>query len=145
MKRIVTLASCLFAASMAQAQVPPVEKPFTEHRVVFQLSDDSEGKEHQVLNNVENIMKAFGPDSVTVEVVTFGPGLDLLKQGNANAPHIADLVKQGVRFDACQNTIDTWERANAKPYPLSPMAQRVPSGVAQIVYLSEHGYTNIRP
>lgn len=135
----------LLLAGTARAQLPPDEKPFAEHHVVFQISDDTEAKEHQVLNNVENIMKVFGPDKISVEVVAFGPGLDLLKLGNQNGDHIGSLVKQGVRFDACQNTIDTWERNNGKPYPLSPLARRVPSGVAQIVYLAEHGYTNIRP
>ncbi len=135
----------LFQPGLALAQVAPDEKPFVEHRVVFQLSDDSEGKQRQVLNNIENVMKAFGADKVSVEVVAFGPGLELLREGNPNAEHIRSLATQGVRFDACQNTIDTWERNNERAYPLMSLAKRVPSGVAQIVYLSERGYTNIRP
>ena len=128
-----------------RAQVPPIEKPFVEHRVVFQLSDATEAKQRQVLNNVENVMKAYGPDKVSIEVVSFGPGLDLLRADNTNAEHIRSLTTQGVRFDACQNTIDTWERDNGQAFPLMSSAQRVPAGVVQIIYLSEHGYTTIRP
>ena len=133
------------SAGLARAQVPPIEKPFVEHRVVFQISDNAEAKQHMVLNNVENVMKAFGPDKVAVEVVAFGPGLDLLNESNPDAEHIRSLSKQGVRFDACQNTIDTWERNNGKPYPLLAVAQRVPAGVAKIIFLVEQGYINIRP
>jgi len=129
----------------ARAQVPPIEKPFAEHRVVFQLSDATEAKQKQVLNNVENVMKAYGADKVAIEVVAFGPGIDLLRDDNANASHIRSLATQGVRFDACQNTIDTWERDNGHAFPLLPSAQRVPAGVVQIVYLSERGFVNIRP
>jgi intracellular sulfur oxidation DsrE/DsrF family protein len=133
------------AQTTAQAQVPPIEKPFAEHHVVFQLSDDSEAKQQQVLNNVENVMKAYGPDKVAIEVVAFGPGLALLRDDNPKAEHLRSLITQGIRFDACQNTIDTWERNNGKPYPLNPMAQRVPAGVVQIMFLVERGYVNIRP
>ena len=51
-------------ASVARAQILQDERPFIEHRLVLQLSDDSEGKQHQVLNNAENVMKVFGPDKV---------------------------------------------------------------------------------
>jgi intracellular sulfur oxidation DsrE/DsrF family protein len=129
----------------ARAQVAPIEKAFVEHRVVFQLSDATESKQRQVLNNVENVMKFYGPDKVVVEVVAFGPGIDLLRDDNAVAEHMRSLTVQGVRFDACQNTIDNWERDNGRSFPLISLAQRVPAGVVQIIYLTERGFTNIRP
>jgi intracellular sulfur oxidation DsrE/DsrF family protein len=146
--RTVSLAVCLSVTAVygiAHAQVAPIDRPFVEHHVVLQLSDNADAKQHMILNNVENLLKALGPDKVSVEVVAFGPGLELLNEANPLAEHIRSLTQQGVRFDACQNTIDTWERNNSKPFPLLPAAQRVPSGVTQILYLVEHGYTNIRP
>jgi len=136
--------SLLAFSPVVHAQVP-TESGFIEHRLVLQLSDNNEGKQHQVLNNAENAMKAFGPDKVAVVVVTFGPGIEMLRNDNPNAEHIRSLKVQGVHFEACQNTIDTWEKDHGQPFPLSAQAERVPSGVAQIVILAEHGYTTVRP
>jgi intracellular sulfur oxidation DsrE/DsrF family protein len=58
---------------------------------------------------------------------------------------IRSLVTQGVQFDACVNTIQTIERKSGKPFPLNPAARRVEAGVPQLILLSEHGYTVIRP
>ena len=77
--------------------------------------------------------------------VRIGPGITMLQEGNSNAEHIRSLKVQGVVFDVCQNTIDTWEKNNGKPFPISAQARRVPSGVAQIMTLVEHGYTPVRP
>ncbi len=142
---LLAVAASMCGASVVRAQILPDERPFVEHRLVLQLSDDSEGKQHQVLNNAENVMKVFGPDKVAIEVVTFGPGIVLLRDDNPNAEHIRSLKVQGVVFDVCQNTIDTWEKNNGKPFPISAQARRVPSGVAQIMTLAEHGYTPVRP
>jgi intracellular sulfur oxidation DsrE/DsrF family protein len=139
------LAAMLLASVAVRAQILPAERPFVEHRLVLQISDDSEAKQHLLLNNAENVMKMFGPDKVAIEVVAFGPGIGLLRADNPNAGHIRSLVMQGVRFDACQNTIDAIERTTGTPFPLNPQAERVPSGLAQIITLVEHGYTLVRP
>jgi len=131
------------------AQTPSVGMPnepaFVEHRVTLQISDAGEPKQTQVLNVAFNVLKSFGPDKVAIEVVAFGPGIDLVRDGNPNAERISSLVKQGVKFDACMNTIETIERNTGKPFPLNPQAVRVPSGATQLLLLAEHGYTIIRP
>jgi len=82
---------------------------------------------------------------VAIDVVAFGPGIDLLRDGNTNAQRIRSLVAQGVRFDACMNTVETIERETGKPYPLTADARKVEAGVVQIMTLAEHGYTTVRP
>ncbi len=141
----------LAAVGTAQAQVPqrdvgmPDEPAFAEHRLTLQLSDAGETKQAIVLSVAANVLKSYGPDKVAIDVVTFGPGIDLLHDGNPNAAKIRSLVAQGVRFDACMNTIETIERETGKPYALAPEARRVGSGVVQIITLAEHGYTTVRP
>ena len=132
-------------ASVARAQILQDERPFIEHRLVLQLSDDSEGKQHQVLNNAENVMKVFGPDKVAIEVVTFGPGIDLLRRDNANRKRVESLVAQGVRFDVCLNTVDTIERETGQRPDILAVATPVQVGVGQILSLTENGYTLVRP
>jgi len=128
----------------AIAQVPG-ESAFVEHRLALQLSDMGEDKQTQVLNVANNALKAYGPDKVAIDVVAFGPGVDLLREGNKNAERISSLIAQGVRFDVCMNTVDTIERNTGKPYPLNPQAHPVEAGIARIMTLAEHGYIAVRP
>ncbi len=128
----------------ARAQVPK-EGPFVSHRVVLQLSDNAPPKLHQVLNNARNLQTAFGAENISVVVVVFGPGIEMMREDSPEQDRVRSLAVQGVVFQVCQNTIDTWEADNKRKFPISTQASRVPSGVAQILTLSEHGYTNIRP
>ena len=135
----------------AGAQAPvreigmPDEGAFVEHRLTLQISDAGEAKQSAVLNVAFNVLKSIGPDKVAIDVVAFGPGIDLLRDGNPNASRIRSLAAQGVRFDACMNTVETIERDTGKPYPLTAEAQKVEAGVVRIITLAEHGYTTVRP
>lgn len=135
-------------AARAQGDVKlgmPGEPAFVEHRLTLQLSDAAEEKQRLVLSVAFNVLKVYGPDKVAIDIVAFGPGIDLLRDGNPNAERIASLVAQGVAFDACRNTIETIERTTGKPFPLNPHARKVTAGVVQIIELAEHGYTTVRP
>ena len=135
----------------AGAQAPvreigmPDEGAFVEHRLTLQISDAGEAKQSAVLNVAFNVLKSIGPDKVAIDVVAFGPGIDLLRDGNPNASRIRSLAAQGVRFDACMNTVETIERDTGKPYPLTAEAQKVEAGIVRIITLAEHGYTTVRP
>lgn len=129
---------------LAGAQVTD-DRPFVAHRVALQISDSDPARQSVLLNVAFNVLKSFGPDKVAIEVVAFGPGIVLLRDGNPNDARIRSLVAQGVRFDACMNTIETIERETGKPFPLNSVARRVEAGVPQLILLAEHGYTVIRP
>lgn len=133
-------------AAPAQAQTDlPAEKPFAEHRIALQLSDRDPKKQTEVLNVANNLLKAYGPDAVAVEVVTFGPGIDLLRAENANRARVDSLVAQGVRFNICGNTLDTIERETGKRPAVNPNANEVKVGVGYLLTLAEKGYTIVRP
>jgi len=134
----------LSLGAAAHAQVPK-EGPFVEHRVVLQLSDNAQPKLHQVLNNARNLQTFFGAENIAVVVVAFGPGIEMLRDDSPEQDRVQSMAVQGVVFQVCQNTIDTWEMDNHRKFPISPYVSRVPSGVAQILTLAEHGYTLIRP
>lgn len=147
--QVVSFLLGLLAACQVHAQSPSTklanEPAFVEHRITLQISDPGEAKQTLLLNVAFNVLKVYGPDKVAIEVVAFGPGIDLLHDGNSNAERISSLVAQGVHFDACMNTVETIERNTGKPYPLNPQAHRVVAGVPQILTLAEHGYTTVRP
>src|SRR3982751_3192951 len=117
----------VFVAVSARAQQAPLQdKPFAEHKIVLQLSDND-------------------PDKVAVEIVAFGPGIDLLKPDNPIRKQVESLIAQGARVDICLNTVDTLERESGKRPEFISAATPVQVGVAQILLLTENGYTLVRP
>ncbi len=133
-------------ATLVLAQEPPLQdKPFAEHKITLQLSDNDAKKEALVISVANNLLKAYDPDKVAIEVVAFGPGIDLLRTDNANRKLVESLISQGVRFDVCLNTIDTIERESGKRPEIIPGATPVQVGVGQILRLTENGYTLVRP
>ena len=133
-------------SSVARAQPAPLpDKPFAEHRIVLQLSDNDARKQSLVVSVAYNLLKLYGPDKVAIEVVAFGPGIDLLNPDNPSRKRVESLVAQGVRFDVCLNTVDTIERETGKRPEFIAAATPVPVGVGQILALTENGYTLVRP
>ncbi len=142
----VMAATLLLIATAARAQqVPLQDKPFAEHRIVLQLSDNDPRKQGLVISVANNLMKFYDPEKVAVEIVTFGPGIDLLRPENPNRKAVESLVAQGARVDLCLNTVDTIEREAGKRPEFIAAATPVQVGVAQILFLTENGYTLVRP
>ncbi|MDA9507710.1 hypothetical protein XI09_24370 [Bradyrhizobium sp. CCBAU 11386] len=141
---LVLLALSATPPALAQ-QVPLQDKPFAEHKIVLQLSDGDARKQALVLSVANNLLKAYDPDKVAIEVVAFGPGVDLLLPGSERRKQVESLIAQGVRFDICLNTVDTIERETGKRPEFIPAATPVQVGVGQILFLAENGYTVVRP
>src|SRR3954449_6816742 len=130
----------------AQAQPAPLpDNPFAEHRLALQLSDNDPKKEGLIISIANNLLKAYDPDKIAIEVVTFGPGIDLLRSENPNRQRVESLIAQGVKFDVCLNTVDSIEREPGKRPEIIPAAIPVQVGVGQILSLTENGFTLVRP
>jgi intracellular sulfur oxidation DsrE/DsrF family protein len=143
---IAATAAIMVAVPPAGAQPAPLQdKPFAEHRIALQLSDNDPKKQGLVISVAYNLLKAFDPDKIAIEVVTFGPGIDLLRPENGNRKLVESLVAQGVRFDVCLNTVDTIERETGHRPDIIAVATPVQVGVGQILTLTENGYTLVRP
>ena len=144
----ITIAALLIAAAapdIRAQQAPLQDKPFAEHKIVLQLSDNDPKKQGLVISVASNLMKFYDPDKVAVEIVAFGPGIDLLRPENPNRKLVESLVAQGARVDICLNTVDTLERDTGKRPEYISAATPVQVGVAQILLLTENGYTLVRP
>jgi uncharacterized protein len=142
---MIALALATAAPAVRAEPAPLLDKPFAEHRIVLQLSDDDPKKQSLVISVAYNLLKLYDPDKVAIEVVAFGPGIDLLFPDNTNRQRIESLVAQGVKFDICLNTVDTIERDTGKRPQYIPAATPVQVGVGQILSLTENGYTLVRP
>ena len=140
--QVAALTAVLLSPAAAQSPLP--DKPFADHHLVLQLSDRAPDKQALVISVAYNLLKAFGPDKIAIEVVAFGPGIDLLRAESRNRARVDSLIAQGVRFDICMNTVDTLER-EGKHVDINPKAVKVQVGVGRILQLTEKGYTLVRP
>jgi hypothetical protein len=96
---VMMVALMVAAPSPLNAQPAPLpDKPFAEHRLALQLSDNDPKKEGLIISIANNLLKAYDPDKIAIEVVTFGPGIDLLGPENPNRQRVESLIAQGVKF-----------------------------------------------
>jgi intracellular sulfur oxidation DsrE/DsrF family protein len=122
------------------------EKPFAEAHVVLQLSDGEPERQARVLSVANNLIKHYGgPDFIDIEIVAFGPGINLLFAKNKNLERISSLAANGVRFVGCMNTVDSIERKTGNRPQLNPVTIPVQTGVAHLITRSSQDYVIIRP
>lgn len=145
---LIGLGSCLIVLCtflVPQGVVAQEEKPFAEQKFVLQISDMDPSKQTLVLNVASNIIKHYGPDQVDIEIVAFGPGLRLLFADNSNSGRIDGLVGSGVRFFACQNTVNNMSKLIGEPVKVNEHASSGKGGIVRIKELVDQGYTLVKP
>lgn len=141
----ISLLVALLAIAVPQLVAAQEEKPFAEHKFVLQISDMDPSKQTLVLNVAGNILKAYGADQADVEIVAFGPGLRLLFEDNSNSGRIDGLVASGVRFFACQNTINNMSNILGTPLKVNAHASSGKGGIVRIKELVDQGYMLAKP
>ncbi|MEO8051862.1 MAG: DsrE family protein [Acidobacteriota bacterium] len=139
MKKIILFVatSALVLVFAAVSQTPAAPK----HRVVFQLTEAQGPAWDSVIAHVQNMRKAFAKDGSEVEVVFFGPGLNmLLKTNTAQEEALKKLAESGVTLAACQNAMRFYK---VKTEDLFPFASEVDSGAAELARKQEAGWAYI--
>ena len=76
-----------------------------KHKVVFQVSDSDPQRWNLALHNIQNIIDALGAGHVEMELVAYGPGIDMLKSNSPVGKRIAQTLASGVHVVACENTM----------------------------------------
>ena len=101
----------------------------------------------RAMGNIRNHLAADPNAKITV--VTHGPGIDFLLDGAMTpsgqpfAGTIGDLASKGVKFEVCNNTLETRKITKEK---VVMEASVVPSGVAEVANLqAKSGFVYIRP
>ena len=115
---------------------------FAADKALFQVTEADEGKWNLVLNNARNLQAGVGPDGAEVEVVAFGPGIQLLKAGSPLAARIAEARAAKINVVACENTMAANKLTHAD---MLPDVGYVPSGVVEVMRKQQQGYAYIRP
>lgn len=111
-------------------------------KVVLQVSDNDPVKWGLALNNAQNVQADLGADSVAMEIVVYGPGINMLKSESPVAQRIAGAMRTGVKVVACENTMRAQKLTNAD---MLPNIGYVPAGVVELIQKQQQGYAYIRP
>lgn len=129
----------IFLLLLAAVSMPGQKR---QHHVVIDVTVSGTEAWNGVLNNIENLQKAFGPAEVQIEAVSHGGGLGLLLRTNtAMRERLERVAAQGVVFAACQNTM---RRQHVSKDDLFPFVVTVDSGVAELVRKQEAGWSYLK-
>ena len=102
------------------------------------------------LNNAKNVIDYYAAkgEPVTVEIVTYGPGLHMLRSDTSPVKErisVMSLQNPDLTFAACGNTQANQSKAENKPVTLVGEAKVTASGVVRLMELQKEGYAYIRP
>jgi hypothetical protein len=137
----ISLYSLLVASVLTFSGVSHVAQA-ADNKVVFQVSDGDAKKWNLALNNAKNVQEIFGKDKVDVEIVTYGPGINMLKLESEVAPRVDEAVDAGIKIVVCENTMKAQKVSKAD---MLPKAGYVPGGVVELMKLQKAGWAYIRP
>src|SRR5450631_3145609 len=120
-----------------------VAKP---HRIAIHVDQNDAAVMNLALNNATNVIQYYREkgEVVDVDVVTYGPGLHMLR---ADTSPVQDRIKalkelafpSKVQFSACNNTKE------GHAIEILPEAVIVPSGVVRLMELQGKGWSYLRP
>jgi len=138
---VIALTASFFAA-VSSADAQQAQPILQRAKVVIQVSDADPGKWSLALNNAKNIQTDLGAANVDIEVVAYGPGIDMLKLDSAVGGRVDEASKAGVKVIACENTMRNQKLTKADM--LNGIGY-VPAGVVELMSRQQQGWAYIRP
>jgi intracellular sulfur oxidation DsrE/DsrF family protein len=130
--------------SMSQEPARRVQK------LAIQVAENNPQLMNLALNNARNVVEYYKSkgEEVAIEVVTFGPGLHMLRDDTSPVKQRISamaLETPDVTFIACANTQANMSKQESKPITLISEAKVMPSGVVRLMELKGRGYAYLRP
>lgn len=136
-------------STFARMEDPTATKK-KEHHLILQVNTNDPAAMNLALNNATNVAQHYKDvgEKVQIEVVTFGPGLHMLRDDTspvkARIEEMA-LSTPEVSFKACGNTQEKMQKAESRDIPIVRQAEVVKSGVVRVMELQEKGWTYVKP
>jgi intracellular sulfur oxidation DsrE/DsrF family protein len=120
------------------------------HRLVLQVNTNEPPMMNLALNNATNVAQYYKDlgENVTIEIVTFGPGLHMLRDDTSPVKARIKAISEStpsISFRACGNTRENMSKAESKEIPLIAEAKVVKSGVVRVMDLQEKGWSYVKP
>lgn len=143
MKKFIQIlaAFAVFATAVAPA-AQAAETAGARHKVVFQVSDNDPAKWNLTLNNIRNVQQDLGGENVAIELIAYGPGLNMLKLDSPVAARVAETLGSGAGVFACENTMINTKTGKSD---LLPNIGFVKAGVTALILRQSEGWAYIRP
>ncbi|MDP1646167.1 MAG: DsrE family protein [Thiobacillus sp.] len=142
MKSMNKMLGALLGGAMMLGALPATGLAADKGKLVVQVSDSNPATWNLALNNVKNVQKDLGKDNVEVEIVTYGPGIGMLKADSEVANRIGEAVDSGVKVVACENTMRGQKLSKDD---MNAKISYVQAGVVEIMQLQQKGYAYLRP
>lgn len=144
MKRMNTAMGALLAGAMMLGALatPTATLAADKAKMVIQVSESDPATWNLALNNAKNIQKDVGRDNVDLEIVAYGPGINMLKAESEVANRVNEAIDSGVQVMACENTMRN-QKLNKED--MNAKVTYVSSGVVEIMRRQQQGYTYLRP
>lgn len=140
LNRFVCALACTLLLAFQPFSAQAAGKHSPRNQVVFQVSDNDPARWNLVLNNVKNLQKELG--KVQIEIVAFGPGINMLKFDSEVGGRLQEAADSGVFIAACGNTM---KAQNLTPADMHPAAKVVPAGIVELMRKQQQGWAYIRP
>lgn len=128
-------------AAMADTNVSSKTSRMT-NKIIFQVSDGDPRKWNLTLINALNVIAELGKHHVAMEIVVYGPAIDMLKLESEVAPRVDEVISGGVKVVACENTM---RGDHLTPADMLPGIHYTRSGVVYLMKKQNRGYAYIRP
>ena len=142
----------LLSIALAVAAIfPPATQAADKlHRVAMQVDVNDPAVMNQALNNASNMASQYAAagEKVEIEIVTYGPGLNMLRDDTSPVKARLTAMKQAIpslSFAACAVTKRGMEKTEGHEITLIPEATVVPSGAIRLVELQEQGWSYLKP
>ena len=138
---VLMIIGTLSMAAIAAAQSETTEKGAAMLKAVVHVNYDDAGRQEKMLGNLENILEV--EPKADIEVVSHGAGMSLIQKSKAkHAPQVQALIKRGVRFAGCENTM---KKKNIDKEDLLEGVTTVPSGAVEVIKRQQEGFGYFRP
>lgn len=136
------LTATLACAVVAGAATTNQDKGATAMlKAVVHVNFADPDRQEDALGNIENILKAV--PTAQMEVVCHGKGIKLVvTKQSRHAEKMQALMKQGVHFVACENTM---KKKAIEKDALVTGVTTVPSGAVEVLRKQQDGYGYFRP
>jgi uncharacterized protein len=147
LRRLVT--AVILSIALAAPVLATEAKP---HHLLIQVDQNDPEVMNLALNNANNVIEYYRTknEPVDVDVVAYGPGLNMLREDTSpvqdRIKRFKDVVFPGkIQFSACNVTRQAMERREGHTITLVPDATIVPSGVVHLMELQEEGWSYVKP
>jgi len=138
-RNLLTLLGLGAAAAPALAQQ---KKSAAKHRVIFQVSDNDPARWQLALSNARNVQTDLGKENVQIEIVAYGPGIEMMKAESKVAGGLAGALDTSVGLIACENTMQNNKVSRDEMYAGIGFVQ---AGVTHLMKRQKEGWAYIRP